>query len=278
MAYKVVIDAGHGYYTAGKRSPDDEREWTFNDKVAKACIAVLKQYKEIEVLRVDDATGKTDVPLITRTNKANNWKADIYVSIHHNASTGKWGSWSGIETYTYLGSQPKSEKLASAVHPKVVEAYGLRNRGIRKANLHVCRETKMPAILVEGGFMDSTIDIKKLRNDAVLTKAGQGIAEGILSYFNIKVTNTITSPVKSPQKQSSGSSEVSTGSTKLAVVKAEKLYTYNSPDWNDKGVIVKKGDAFTIVQEFTVAGAKMYKLKSGKYITANPTHVTVKTK
>lgn len=276
MSYKVVLDAGHGYNTAGKRSPDGEREWTFNDKVLRACMAVLKQYKEIEVLRVDDSTGKTDVPLATRTNKANNWKADIYVSIHHNANTSKWGTWTGVETYTYLGSQPKSEKLANAVHPKVVEAYGLKNRGLKKANLHVVRETNMPAILVEGGFMDSTIDIKKLRDDKVLTKAGQGIADGILSYFNIKRINTITSPVKSPQKENTGSSGASKGQVKVVVVNVPNLYTYNSPDWNDKGVIVKKGSAYTIAGEVTVAGAKMYKLKSGKYITASEKYVYTK--
>ena len=60
---KIVIDAGHGFNTPGKRSPDDEREWSFNNKVAQYAIAKLKTYKDVEILRVDDPTGKTDVPL-----------------------------------------------------------------------------------------------------------------------------------------------------------------------------------------------------------------------
>lgn len=95
------VDADHGLYTLGKRSPDDEREWTFNNKVLHACDARLRQYEGVDILRLDDPTGKTDVPLITRTNRANVWKADVLVSIHHNANTAKWGSWGGVETYVY---------------------------------------------------------------------------------------------------------------------------------------------------------------------------------
>ena len=88
---KIVIDAGHGFNTPGKRSPDDEREWSFNNKVAKYAIAKLKTYKNVEILRVDDPTGKTDVPLTTRTSLANEWQADVYASIHHNTLADKWG-------------------------------------------------------------------------------------------------------------------------------------------------------------------------------------------
>ena len=49
---------------------------------------------------MDDPTGKTDVPLTTRTTLANEWQADVYASIHHNTLADKWGSHSGIETYT----------------------------------------------------------------------------------------------------------------------------------------------------------------------------------
>src|SRR5690606_17655102 len=96
---KVVIDAGHGINTPGKRSPSDEREWSFNNKVAVAAINRLNQYQNVQILRTDDPTGKTDVPLITRTNKANAWGADLLVSIHHNALAGQWHSGGGVETY-----------------------------------------------------------------------------------------------------------------------------------------------------------------------------------
>lgn len=318
MTYKVVIDAGHGIHTAGKRTPDNEREWSFNNKVAVACIKELKNYPDIQVLRTDDPTGKTDVSLRSRTNKANAWGANAFVSIHHNANTARWGTWTGTETFTYVGSNPKSERLARAVHPKVLKAYGLRDRGIKKKNLHVLRETKMEAILVEGGFMDSTIDIKKLRSDAVLTNAGKAIAQGIAEYFGAKrKAHTVTpKPKPTPSKPTGSTYTVRSGDTlwgiardngltvaqlkslnglksdlirtgqvlklsqksktKYLTVKASKLYTYNSANWNDKGVIVKRGEVFTIVDELTVNGYKMYKIKSGKYITANTKYVSVK--
>lgn len=182
---KIAVDAGHGINTAGKRSPAGEREWSFNNKVAKALINQLNTYQNVQVIRLDDPTGKRDVPLKERTDKANKAKADILVSLHHNAYQGKWGSHTGTETYHYPSST-KGKKLAQAIHPVVVKAYGLRDRGIKSANFHMLRESKMPAILIEGGFMDSNIDIKKLRNDKVLEQAGKHIADAVAKYFKLK--------------------------------------------------------------------------------------------
>lgn len=204
--FKVVIDAGHAGFgkTPGKRTPAGEYEWTFNNMVAIAVENELKNYPNIEVMRVDDRTGKTDVPLATRAARANNWGADIYISIHHNANTGKWGTWSGVETYVMLNSSATSKAmaLAKAVHPKVVNAMGIKNRGIKSADFAVLRLTKMPAILTEGGYMDSTIDILKMRNPLVMKNQGIGIATGAAEFLGVKkgtgspVTPTIKDPME----------------------------------------------------------------------------------
>lgn len=187
---KIAVDAGHGGFnsTAGKRTPDGEYEWNFNNKVVIAFINHMKQYKNVQILRVDDPTGKTDVPLKTRTDKANAWGADIYISFHHNANTGKWGSWTGVETYVYSLNNAKSVELAKAVHSGYVQAMGIKDRGIKTANFHITRETDMPAILLEGGYMDSSIDIKKMRNDTILNNSGIAIADGIAKHFNLILT------------------------------------------------------------------------------------------
>lgn len=203
MAFKVVIDAGHGKNTPGKRTPAGEREWTFNDVVARAAIAELNKYANVDVLRVDDPTGNSDVPLNTRTARANSWGGSVYVSIHHNANTGKWGTWTGVETFVYTAttSTDGSMKLANAVHPRLVKAMGLKDRGIKKANFAVIRQSKMPAILTEGGYMDSTIDIVKMRNQAVLRGAGVAIAQGIVAYAGLKLKAGQTSvPAPTPAK------------------------------------------------------------------------------
>lgn len=191
---KIAWSAGHGMTTPGKRSPDGEREWSFNSKVVEAGIQYLAQYEDVQQLRVDDPTGSKDVPLTTRTNKANEWGADIYVSSHKNALAGSWGNHTGIETYTYLPLEdnPTSVALARFIHPQVIEAMGLADRGIKAANFHELRETNMPAVLIEGGFMDSYIDIVKLRDDTYLKAQGEAIAKGIVSYFGLSMKKVET--------------------------------------------------------------------------------------
>lgn len=184
---KIAYCAGHGHNTAGKRSPIGEREWDFNNKVAVAFAKEMSKYKGVSLKRMDDPTGKTDVPLSTRTNGANRWGADIYISFHHNANTAKWGSWTGVQTHVYKTKPADSTRLAKLVQPELVKAYGLRDRGIIYNDLHITRETHCTAILIEGGFMDSTIDIKKLRNDKVLANAGIGVAHAVAKFKNLKL-------------------------------------------------------------------------------------------
>ncbi|GIN74932.1 N-acetylmuramoyl-L-alanine amidase [Bacillus sp. J14TS2] len=319
---KIAIGAGHGLNTPGKRTPDGAKEWTFNNKVVTAAIRFLHEYQGVEVLRMDDPTGKTDVPLTTRTNKANDWGADILISCHHNANTGKWGNWTGTETYTYIGKWSQAEKLADLVHRQVVQAYQLKNRGLKKANFHMLRESRMPAILIEGAFMDSTIDIKRMKNQQVLEQVGKAIATGVEQYFGLKkkpstsvkpsdetfqlkqalpgyltaadaksgknkkvtvqpgtyyIFNKANGMVNLTTKVGTPGSwinpNITPPSSFLIKVKADTLWYYDRPDWNAKKSTVRKGEVFTVVDTLTVNGSKMYKLKSGNYMTANPNYV-----
>ncbi len=196
---KIVIDAGHGFNTSGKRSPDDEREWSFNNKVAQYAIAKLKTYKDVEILRVDDPTGIVDVPIKTRTDLANKWQADVYASIHHNTLSTTWGKHSGVETYTMDNpkANPKSIEIAGAIHPRIVMAMGGSDRGMKRASFKVLRESAMPAIVTEGGFIDSSVDIIKLRDDYYLKAQGEAIAEGLATYFKLQpVTGSTVNPLQ----------------------------------------------------------------------------------
>ncbi|PIC81009.1 N-acetylmuramoyl-L-alanine amidase [Sporosarcina sp. P18a] len=184
---KIALDAGHGLYTPGKRSPADEREWTFNNKVLLACQERLKDYEDVQVVRLDDPTGKTDVPLSTRTRTANSSRADVLVSIHHNANTAKWGNWGGVETFVYPRASTASRQLATNINPRIVQAMGLRDRGVKTANLAMLRDSNMPAILTEGGFMDSTTDIIALRDNDKMKAQGEAIADGLASHFGLKL-------------------------------------------------------------------------------------------
>lgn len=182
---KIAFDAGHGINTPGKRTPNGEREWSFNDVVVRYAIALLRDYVDIETIRVDDYTGRTDIPLAARTNQANDWKADAYISVHHNALKGEWGSHTGTETYIYPGSKI-SKKLAEAIHPQIIMKFKLKDRGIKEANFQVLRNSKMPAILIEGGYMDSLLDIIAMRDESRLRAQAEGIVLGLVNYFGLK--------------------------------------------------------------------------------------------
>lgn len=222
MSLKVAASAGHGIYTPGKRTPADEREWRFNDKVVRALIDELEEYEDVEILRVDDPTGRIDVPLAHRTNRANNWGADVYLASHHNAIYGYWFNGGGVETWTYPGST-KSYALAKATHSLVVRAMGLTDRGIKQGNLHEVREPWGEAVLFEGGFMDSRQDILALRNNNKLIAQGRAIATGTAKRHGLRKTSVKAPAATSIPNISDYNAERTPNSIK--VEKGDTLYS-----------------------------------------------------
>jgi N-acetylmuramoyl-L-alanine amidase len=199
----LVLDAGHAGYgvTKGKRTPDGEYEWDFNNKQLLACQRYLSNYEGINILRVDDPAGKRDVPLEERTDRSNRFGADAYVSFHNNALDDEWDNHQGMETFSYTGSNPNSEKLQACIHKHLIKATQNTDRGMKEANFHVLRETKnCAAVLCETFFMDSIYDIKKLRDDNYLKATGEAIAKGIIECYelkrkeNVKVTEQKLTP------------------------------------------------------------------------------------
>ncbi len=194
MAFKLALDAGHGKYTPGKRclkslDPNETREWVLNSRICDKVQKFLSYYDGIEILRVDDTTGETDVSLSTRTSKANNWKADVYISVHHNAGVGG-GSGGGVIVIRYTGCSASGETglLQKKMYDALVAAgvpKGNRSNGTPSQDLHVLRETKMKALLIECGFMDSSTDIKYILTDEFADKCAQGIVNVVVSEGNL---------------------------------------------------------------------------------------------
>lgn len=218
---KIVIDAGHGINTPGKRSPDGMREWVFNSAVANYMKAEFAKYQGVEIMFTHDPTGKVDVPLKTRTDKANNWKADLFVSIHANANTGQMGNWGGIDTFVY-NNVGHSIKLANIVQKNLIDATNLRNRGVKIANFHVLRESNMPAILIEHGFMDSYTDLPYLKLESYRKLCAVSNVKSIAQYYGLKLKSN-TTPSKPttppPTAPSTGGS-----ATTYKVVKGDTLW------------------------------------------------------
>lgn len=194
--FKLALNAGHGYKTAGKRclksiDPNETREYVLNKRICDKIESLFSGYKEIEILRIDDGSELT---ITKRTTKANNFKVDLYLSIHHNAGI-NGGKGGGIEVYTYLKVSEKTKDWQEAFYKKIIEKTALKgNRAqpLRQANLGECRQTKMPAVLIECGYMDSVVDTPIILTEDFAEKAATACFETIvekLGITKIKKTN-----------------------------------------------------------------------------------------
>ena len=164
---KFAIDAGHGNNTPGKRSPDGSlREFHFNNPVALEVTRILRNEYGQTVYNPYDVTGKIDTPLNTRIQRANAAKVDAFISIHANAAGSGWNTGEGIETFIYnQGTQAGSMRLAANVQNHLIRDTGLKNRGVKRGNYAVLRETNAPAILIEAGFMTNLKEAALLKSD-----------------------------------------------------------------------------------------------------------------
>lgn len=189
MSFKLALSAGHGYHTPGKRcdiniDKNQTREWWLNDRIADKIQSLLSEYENIDILRLDDTTGQVDIVLKDRTAKANNWKANLYLSIHHNAGI-NGGTGGGITAYIYNGNVPQSTiDWQQSFYNELVNLTGLkgnRSNGCPRSNLHECRESSMDAVLLELGFMDSTTDVPIILTEDFANKCAQACAYVIVS-------------------------------------------------------------------------------------------------
>lgn len=180
---KVMLDAGHGYNTSGKRSPDGFREYEFNRKVAAYAKEFLESYENTTAYFAH--SDERDVPLKERTDAANRLKVDAYVSIHANAYGNSWNDAGGIETYVYLSKPKEAYELAQKVQSYLIAETGLRNRGVKTADFHVLRETNMTAILAECGFMTNPKEAALLKSEEYQQACADAIAKGIAEQYQL---------------------------------------------------------------------------------------------
>ena len=193
---KIAIDAGHSLVTAGKRcmrelDASETREWVLNSRIANKLEQLLKSYN-CQVLRVDDTTGATDVSNTGRANKANEWKADVYISVHHDAGlSGRAGGGTTVYWWSNAAERPKQ---AQALYDCVIAQTGLkgnRSSKVIKKDFTVIARTNMAAFLIENGFMDSPSDVPVILSEEHANKTAQGLLNFLVSEFKLeRVNNT----------------------------------------------------------------------------------------
>ncbi|WP_342506507.1 N-acetylmuramoyl-L-alanine amidase [Sporosarcina sp. FSL K6-2383] len=152
-AFKVVIDPGHGGEDVGATGASGQYEKDFTFAVSKKVEKLLEQEPGIQVFmtRTDDSFISQESRY--RPKYANELNADVFVSIHGNTFTDS--NVTGTETYYY---HKNSQTLAKIIQKHVVEATGFRDRGVMEQGLFVVKDTKMPAVLIEVGYLTNAHD------------------------------------------------------------------------------------------------------------------------
>lgn len=192
--FKIALTAGHYLGTPGKRclkslDPNETREWVLNNRIADKVEKLLKEYTGYKLIRTDDTTGKKDISLDERTDAANKFGADFYLSIHHNAGIGG-GSGGGIVSIVYTGvTDYDTLSWQKELYNALVSSTGLkgnRSTPLAKMDLHEVRETNMPAVLLELGFMDSKTDVPVILTEAYADKCAKAIVAVIAKRGGLK--------------------------------------------------------------------------------------------
>jgi len=171
----VVIDAGHGGHDRGGGPGQRIPEKPYTLDVAKRLQSILSGagYRTIMT-----RSGDYFVGLGGRCAIANRQSDAIFVSVHFNSAPREGAD--GIETYYYTG---RSGNLAAAVHREVVRAAGTENRGVRRRGFYVIRNTRIPSILCELGFLTNRAEAKRISGStAHRQKLAEAIARGIRAW------------------------------------------------------------------------------------------------
>lgn len=180
----IVVDPGHGGSNPGAVA-NNSRESDNNLAVSlKLRDKLVQAGAKVVMTRDSDRTvapegSSLDRELQARVDMAEANHADIFVSIHSNENSNS--SIAGAMTF-YSSSQ--SSQLARQVQNAVVEETGAVDKGVDTATYYVLRNTSMPSILVEMGFISNPQEAAKLQNDSYRNRMAQGVFNGIVTYFN----------------------------------------------------------------------------------------------
>ena len=178
--FYVVIDPGHGGPDPGAIGIGGLREAEVVLDVSKRVKNLLSE-KGVNVRMTRN--NEVDLDLPPRVSIANRTDADIFVSIHANASRGKRRDINGLETFYYSGW--RGRLLAKKIQKQILKVSpGSPDRGVRQGRFFVIKNTKMPAVLVEIGFLTGRLDARRLEKSIHRERLAYAITKGILEYLS----------------------------------------------------------------------------------------------
>lgn len=257
MTKRVYWDAGHGGSDPGATG-NGLKEKDLTLKIVNYAASYLEDNYTGFIQR-KSRTGDSTKTLSQRTNDANNWGADVFVSAHINAGGGI-----GYEDFIFdkASSTSNASKLQNSIHKEVAGSF-TKNRGKKKANFHVLRETKMAAVLTENGFIDNKTDAAILSKNANLKKIGEAHARGVANYLGLKKKETPKKP--STTTTTTTVYTVKKGDTLSSIASKHKTTVKKLQDLNN----IKDANKIFPGQKLKVSGiaAKYYTIKKGDVIS-----------
>ncbi|NQX44754.1 N-acetylmuramoyl-L-alanine amidase [Paenibacillus tritici] len=179
----IALDAGHGGKQSGAVSLTGKLEKSFNLAVILKAGAILTQegWADVIYTRTSDVT----LGLQDRVNIAQAANATLFVSLHANSLDKGYPNRdkvNGSETYY---SRSESLPLAEIMQKHLVAGTGFKDNGVRSKSLHVTRETKMPAILLEAGYLTNPGDEAALYSEQLQDNLAREIVAGIKEYLGL---------------------------------------------------------------------------------------------
>ena len=178
--YYVVIDPGHGGPDPGAIGIGGLKE---SDVVLDVSQLVRKLLIEKGVKVRLTRNNEIDLDLPPRVSIANKTDADVFVSIHANALRGKRRDINGLETFYYSGW--RGRLLAKKIQKQILKVSpGSPDRGVRQGRFFVIKNTRMPAALVEIGFLTGKLDARRLEKSIHRKRLAYAITKGILKYLS----------------------------------------------------------------------------------------------
>ncbi len=188
MSIKIYIDQGHNprdFNTGAEGNGFYEQDITYDIGVRLYRLLSANPNFEVRLSRPTDDTvlgTSNSSSLTTRVREANSWPADIFLSLHTNAAANPNAT--GSEALIYSTTSRVAYELAEDILESLTAATGLRNRGIvERPGLYVLKETTMPAVLVEMGFISNAYDAQLMAYSPELF--ARGIYNGILDYYDL---------------------------------------------------------------------------------------------
>jgi len=179
---KVFIDPGHGGKDPGGQGYGLDEKDVVLDIALKTANVLSRDYLGVNVRlsRTDDSYYE----LIDRANMANEWEADYYISLHTNAHNGRAH---GFESFIFNGKiSNETIRRQKDIHSYLINRIEVLNRGMKRANFSVLRNTRMPALLIEYMFIDNRAENSLLTNASYRTSLANYTAEAIAQSFNLQ--------------------------------------------------------------------------------------------